>query len=728
MRRPIAALTLLVALAPGAAAAQPRLSIAGPRSPVERRELGPFHVLFGVPAAQRLLQSDDAMTRIRGVERLGGLGTTEAIDALVETMDGGSIVARDPRALLTAVRALAGEAKRENVRRFLMRAVAEASGSDGRGAASPLSGMLRSTAALALAKSGDKDGVGSLIAALLQGGAPAEAAARALRVYPPASLEPFVEARQQLTPALVAFLGELGDLRAAERLRGMLEKNDTAGKTAAVVALAKLGDEAALAPAREWLKRPEPRLRRAAAEALATLDAPEAPAAIAALLESEATREDGIRLALAAPSAGLAAALVKVLPSLPDDDRPRVIAAIGRARAAAPLAAMLDKPESATAAAFALATMPGDEARRAIEQALAGEAGKKGDPRRLLLRAATVRALVLDDPPAGLREGLRALFAEQAPADRAAGVFGLVAIGAMSLDDAIAAACKGPACDAAVLGAAARGALALPDGASSLDPLMPFLGRAAAEDDPRLQAEVSPDHAPEATMGAMRTAAAGAALLAHPDGGALPTSALAAWAEAGGPLAPLAARALPSRDDEALRGHVERLLAGTDPVVRAHVALGLARDPEASSVSLLTNAYRFEEDPLVRRAVVRALSRRAEPQREATLLLARDLDPDDEVRSLARAALEGRALDPALRPALGVEPRRSVAWVTIQPTEGRASGKAARAARVVRSDGLAVPVVADPDGVLIVPGLPPGLASLKVAGPEVDPRKAPDGG
>jgi hypothetical protein len=39
-------------------------------------------------------------------------------------------------------------------------------------------------------------------------------------------------------------------------------------------------------------------------------------------------------------------------------------------------------------------------------------------------------------------------------------------------------------------------------------------------------------------------------------------------------------------------------------------------------------------------------------------------------------------------------------------------GAPPRAARLVRADGLAVPVVADPDGVLLVPGLPAGPASL----------------
>jgi hypothetical protein len=98
------------------------------------------------------------------------------------------------------------------------------------------------------------------------------------------------------------------------------------------------------------------------------------------------------------------------------------------------------------------------------------------------------------------------------------------------------------------------------------------------------------------------------------------------------------------------------------------------------------------------------------------------------VRSLARAALDGRTLDPALRPALGVEPRRALAWVAIQPNDGRAAGKDAplRTARLLRSDGLAVPVVADPDGALLVPGMPAGPASLML-GRVVDAPKPAEG-
>lgn len=706
MRRPLAALAFALALAPGVAAAQ-RIAVNGPgvRPPDLHAEQHPFRALLGVPAAQRLLQSDDLADRLRGVERLGAIGTPEAVDALVEALDAGSAAMRDPRARLLAVRALAGQTKRDNVRVFLVHEVTDTTGVEGRGVVSPLVAVLRGTAALALARGGERRAVSELVSQLLQTGVATDAVTRALRVYPSVSIDVFLDGRNRLSAPLATFLGDNGDLRAVERLRAFLHDADINGKMAAAVALARLGDDAALPSARAWLGKNDPKLRLAAAEILVALDAPEAPDAVIALLEGETSREDGLRLALRAPSASLAAPLAKALPGFPAESRGRVVAALGRARGVDALVALLGKPETAVAAAFALATMPGDGARAALEKALAGEDARKGETRRLLLRAATVRALVLDDAPSGLTGALRALRKEPAPADRAAATFGLVALGSLSLADALADACDADHCDAHKAGAAARGALALPDGASSLEPLLPLLLRAAGK--PALDDGLA--------------VLAGSVLLAHPDGGELPTQLLAAWAEAGGPLAPLAARALPARDDEALRGRIKRLLEGTDPVVRAHVALGLGRDPEPNAVTLLTQAYRFEDDASVRRAIVRGLARRAEIQRLATLGVAADLDPDEGVRSLARAALDGHDVEPRLAPALGVEPRRSVAWVTIQtrPSAGARAVEDAspRAARVVRSDGLAVPVLADPDGVLLVPGLPAGPASLLLGRP-----------
>ncbi|MFO0756312.1 MAG: HEAT repeat domain-containing protein [Byssovorax sp.] len=571
---PLAALgTVLLGLA-APAAGQPRPVL----PPAEKRaEPASVRERFGVPAAVKLLGSDDAGERLRGVLRLGAIGTPEAVDALVEQMELGSSLGRDPRARLEAVRALAPFTKKDNVRQLLTREATDTGAGDSRGAQSPLAGVIRGTAALALARGGDKKSLVSLVNALLQNNAVSEAAARALRAAPPPTLDPFLEGRKKLTPALATFLGDAGDLRAIERLRAMLEEPDPAYQVAGIVALARLGDESVLPAARGWLSKTDPRFRKAAAEVLLLLGAPQADAAVTALFSNDATREDGLRLALLVPSPAFAAPLAAELGAFPEALRPRVVAAIGRAggpKAAEALADLLGKPEHALAAAYALALAPGEAARAALEKGLADPA-RKGDARRLVLRAAIVRALARGDAPRGLGAALDGALAAEAPADRAVAAFGLVATGALPLADLLERACPPKGCDVALLAAAARGALA--GRAEGLDALSAVLtrelGRAQAGDGERSAGE----------RPSLAILAAQVALLARPDGGSLPTSLLATWAESGGPLAPLAARALPSRDDETLRSRIKRLLEGNDPVVRAHVALGLGRDPEPSA-------------------------------------------------------------------------------------------------------------------------------------------------
>ncbi len=371
---------------------------------------------------------------------------------------------------------------------------------------------------------------------------------------------------------------------------------------------------------------------------------------------------------------------------------------VGRGPRAVPvLVGLLGKDGLAVHAASALARAPGDEARKALEQALAE--AKPGAAKRLLARAAVVRALELDETIAGARATLEALAASRDPADRGAGVFGMVALGAWSLDASIRRACKGTTCALPTLAAAARGALARDS--ADLDALAPLLVSSAEPG---------------------QIAAAGVALLALPGGGDASTNDLAAWAEAGGPVAPLAARALPSRDTPALHGRIKRLLEGSDPVVRAHVAMGLARDPEPSAVSLLTQAYRFEDDAATRRAIVRALAHRTEIQRVATLEIAASLDPDDGVRTLATAAILGRPIDLRAAPARAFgAAAQGVAWIDARSSEGTPR---AVPGRLARADGLAIPFVTDADGSALLPGLPPGYASLWLA-PEPSPQKDP---
>lgn len=651
--------------------------------------------LFGVAVAEKLLASNLPHDRLRGVVRLGAIGTPEAIDVLTSALEQSTIITRDARARLEAIRALAPFASRENVRALLIRELGE--GPDGRAGSSPLTTLTRGAAALALAKTGEKKALSALVSAVVQGGVGADAATMALLEYPPTSLNVLLDGRRRIDPAIANLLATLGDMRAQERLRATLGETDPAVQTAAALALVKLGDATPAVAARAWVKSEDTRQRRAGAEVLARLGTDDADEAIALLLSNPGTRSEGVRLAFSAPRKELIKPLLDAFDSLGLDDRDKALATIGRvgnADAVRALMAQFDKPERATSVAFALARMPAKDARIALEQALASASAKTGAPRRLIVRAATVRTLFVHDEPVGLGPALEALVKEKAAEDLAVGYFGLVATGRMRVRAAVKealATTKGPTRDA-VLAAVGRASLAR--GAEGPSEFVEILRTTQGPDAP---GNVTP--------------AMGLVLLADPNDLGLSTETLARLAEEGGPLSPLAARALPSRDGEAVRSRIKRLLEGTDPLLRAHTALGLATDPEADAVSLLVEAYRFEEDASVRRAVIRALSVRTEKQRLNTLNIARDLDPDDAVRALARAALAGRSLLPA-----ATDPSGTVLWISLVANAPSAMASiAGRAARFVRPDGLAIPVVSDPDGVLIIPGVPEGRAGLTLA-------------
>lgn len=657
--------------------------------------------LIGIPVAEKLLVSSSQQERLRGVVRLGAIGTPEAIDVLTGALEQSTIIMRDARARLEAIRALAPHATRENVRALLIRELGE--GPDGRASSSPLASLTRGAAALALAKTGEKKALAALVSAVVQGGAGADAATMALVEHPPASLNLLLEGRRRIDPAIANLLAAMGDMRAQERLRTALAETDPAVQSAAALALVKLGDSTPITIARAWVKTEDTRQRRAGTEVLTRLGTDDADEAIAALLSAAGTRSDGVRLAFAAPRKELIKPLVAALDVLPLDDREKAVAAIGRAggpEAVEVLVAQFAKPDRATAVAFALARMPAKEARVALERALASTSAQAGPPRRLVTRACTVRALLLRDEPAGLGPALEtlananALVTAEAAKDHAIGYFGLVATGRMRVQAAVKEVLvkKNGATREVILGAIGRASLA-----RGAEGVAEFAESLRATNQFYAQAKLSPS--------------LGIALLADARGEGLSAETLARLAEEGGALAPLAARALPSRDGEAVRSRIKRLLGGTDPVIRAHTALGLAMDPESDAVSLLVEAYRFEEDASVRRAVIRALSARTEKQRLGTLHVARDLDPDDGVRALARAALTGRSLLPPVTDAAG-----TVLWVSLVANAPTAMATiAGRAARFVRPDGLALPVVSDPDGVLIVPGMPDGRAGLTLA-------------
>jgi hypothetical protein len=350
---------------------------------------------------------------------------------------------------------------------------------------------------------------------------------------------------------------------------------------------------------------------------------------------------------------------------------------------------LLGDPERAGDAAFALARAPGADARRALEKAAS-------DPKlvRLAARAGTVRALALGDAPGGLRQRLSALLASRDAADRAAGSFGLAVLGKTDARELIGSS------DPVLVRAAARASLVAGSGAVDA-----CRSRLETESDPLT-----------------RTALA-IAIAASPDASVpVSTGRLTEWAESDEAFAPLAVVALGPRERLLEKRRLDRALGSPDSVLRAHAAFALALSPLPDAVSRLANAWRFEETPRVRRALVLALARRREPQRLATLELAAKLDPDEQVRETARLALRGELALPLGRFGAGCATSESrvggcyAAWITLTPSSS--GGEAAvreRAGRLLDAAGLALPVVADPDGMLIVPGVSAGAASFRLA-------------
>lgn len=664
--------------------AQGNLVALGGDGDPEGAEVSSLKRAFGFARSVQLLESADPGERLRAIERLGELGTDEAIGALVAALEQGAALGREPRARLVAVRAIAPHGAKESARRWLTREASDTA--EEREGETPLARLTRETAALALARSGHAEALGDLARLVAQEGPAAQGARDALLAYPPGSFESIAgRGDRPLPPAVMKLLADLGDLRALPRLRKLAAEREPSVAAGAIVALARLGDGAALGPAKALCAHSDERLARAGTEALVRLDAPEAAAAIAGLLRRDGARSFGLKLSLDAPSPALAAELVRTLPLLAAEERPLAVAALGRAggrAAVAKLTALLDDATLAPQAAHALATLPGDEARRVIEGAMA----KAGAAGLLGLRAGIVRALVLGRAPEGLAELLTARLTHTDPTTRAAAAFGLVAL--EERDPAELADGR----DAAVTIGALRGALARgPDALAFALPLFVRVHHTAP--------------------GSPLATAAASALLARPDAPGLSATELAELAEAGGSAGAVAALAFARRDQPLLRPRITRLLGGSDPLVRSHTALGLGASAEPDATSLLAEAYTFETDARARRAITRALAARPGRLRERTLALAAALDPDAETRALARLALTGAPPRPA-----GAGP--AVAWLDVVGSDG---SRSAAEARFVRSDGLALPVVTDPDGTLLVPGTPDGLATLVLA-PPTGPR------
>ena len=627
-------------------------------APVEKPpDVGDLRGRFGVVVAQRLLGGTEPEGRLRAIRRLAAIGTAQAIDMLIQAMDGpnGSPPLRER---LEAVRGLARHGDDDGPRRILVSALRDVSGEG------ELATLVRDTAALSLASFGGPRGADALFALVRQGGAAAASSARALVARPPANVESLFGPRAPFAAPVAVLAAAMGDLRAIPWLRRAVREGDPATRAASLVAMAALGDGQAELVARGWAGEADPLARVAAARALATVAPSDAEKLVAALLADKATREAGLDLALALPGPELVAPLTAITAdaSVGIDELRRAITALGRSGGGSALLGLTGRADVATDAALALALSPGDSARGAIETLLRDAARRK-----LGVRAAVVRALALGERAAGVREAIAALL----PTDRETATFADVALGHREPDDPVLLR------DDALVPAIARAALARSE--ASLVRLGPAL---AAASSPRTRD------------------ALGVALLVRGADAPVPTTTLLAWVEEGGALAPLAARAVAARDDDATRSRLDALALSGDAQIRAHVAAGLGASDRPDATGRLATAYAGEVDRAVRRAVVRALAQRAEGARVATLELAATLDPDASIRALARAALAGVTPHDRTRGPL-------VAWLT---TTGEAA-----AVRFELPDGLVAPLVPDADGTLLVPGLPPGISRARVA-------------
>jgi len=662
----------------GTAEAQVRSarSAQGVAPPSLRRSTLRTHL--GIDVAQALLRESSAEQRQRGFERLGSIGTAQALDALLKSFEAGG-AARSAQDRLIAVRALAGHAAVPAVREFLVRVMVGVGSNPGRSEA--IDGMIEAAAALALARTGDENALTALGKVLCQPGHVGETAAQALLAFPPRDLRPVVAGAQTPTRTAVAFFGDLGDPRAIPLLRQSVRSGAGEVRSEAAVSLSRLGDTDTLDLARHWLAHERGvEFRSAAARILLELQQADAGEAVVSLYKEEATRKIALELANHAAVHELAAPLIRDVKSAADDEREALFAALGLAgtpAAASFLGGALGTRETSSVAALALARSPAKEAEATLSRALRDPA-----TRRAAVRASIVRTLALGHSVSGIDHALAALSASSDASDRALFVQ--------------AVALSSPSKIPRLLERSTDVELR----ALSRCALLPGVSRALAQ---RLATEPNP----------LARDALAAGLISLASAELVPSDVLLALIEAHGLGAPLSARALAARDSRSLRPKLSGLLASDDALLRSHVALGLGLSSESSALGVLTRAYRFETDANVRLAIVRALSVRREPARERTLRLARDLDGSLSVRQAAALALASATPAPDARGADSL-------WLELSSTKAvDATAKARQApirgALIVSAGGLAIPAFADPDGVLLLPALPDGPFELRLA-------------
>ncbi len=616
---------------------------------------------LGAAGAERLLGSESPRERLRALERLSALGTPRAVELLARALDPGG-AARGAEEHLAAVRALAPHAALPLARDALVRAL---SSPPVEADAGPLSEWVQSAAALALAKTQDSAALQALGRALRKPGQAAELSRDALLAFPPRDLNAVLNVPGAPTKELCEALGDLGDLRAEGFLREVVRRGAPEARAAAALSLLRFDVNEVVELARHWLRSErQPVLVAAATEILVRRATPDAATALAELSRSDAAHSFDLFL-LGGGKVALPAALE---PPASAARFPELLEALAQ-NAPARLERVLAQPEQAGLAMYALSRAPGALARQRLERAL-------GEPRlrAFALRALALRSARLGDDSAALQKALGA--AATSPTEKAARAFAQGVLEPESLPRLLASS------DAVVVTAAAR--LATSGAAARA-----AVTRLLRETDPLLRAALS--------AGLSDAAAAQS----------LPTPLLLELTHAAGPGSLLAAAALAARKDAELLPLVRELVTSGDPWLRAHTLLGLSRAADADVLGLIENAYRFEPDAAVRRAAIVALSRRPEPVKTRVLALAADLDGAAEVREAARLALSGHTLSDG---AGGPE----TAWLELPKTPGL-NAASVPAVLVQSAGGLALPALADPDGVVALANLDPAPLRVRLA-------------
>ncbi|MEO6600216.1 MAG: HEAT repeat domain-containing protein [Polyangiaceae bacterium] len=682
MTRPSRALRIvLVALfATSSASAQlgGRVRREGGRVPAPTLSARTLRTRLGIEVAEALLKDSSAEERQRGFERLGSIGTAQALDLLLKVFETGGAAHSAPDRLV-AVRALSEHVSVPAVRDFLIRVMVGVGSNPGRSEA--IDGLIERAAALSLARAGDDASLAALGKALRQSGHVADTASDALLAFPPRNLEPIVAGLRAPTRAMARFLGTLGDARAIPALREIVRSAPKDVRPDAALALAQLGLRETVELARHWLKHEtDPELRSAAARILLTFHESDASAAVTSLLGDERSRPAGLALANEVSLPEVTEALVRGARAATGAEQSDWFAALGRSgsrEALSFLGGSLGTRETSSAAALALALSPTADAEAVLERAL-----RDPKTRRAALRATLVRKVALDRTPSGWQGALRELSGSRDPSDRA-----LYAQASVLFSPEKAAELV-PHAPLPELRALCRLAL------------LTEVARALA-----VRLAIEPDPVARDALSASLVSSQAAELV--------PSDVLSDLVDAGGLGAPLAVRALAARDSRTLRPKISALLESDDPVWRSQAALGLGESRESSALGILERAYRFETDDTVRLAIVLALAARREPARRRGLGVARKLDAAAAVRQAAALALTGAK---AARETTGP----TTAWLElrlVQPEASLPSSAVTRGALLITGSGLALPAFADSDGVLLVSALPSGAFELRLAAP-----------